>query len=91
MSSLFRPSFEVVKEGRILNFLSGYRKIFVSGKRLFMILNIQYPFQGTLKENQNPLEIPLNSLNIISSGLFGSTWDSSRVSMRYMKALIIVA
>jgi hypothetical protein len=32
MSWVFRPTFEVVKEGRILRFLSGYRRFVVDGR-----------------------------------------------------------
>jgi hypothetical protein len=32
MSSVFRPSFEVVKEGRILNYVSVYRRLVVNNR-----------------------------------------------------------
>jgi len=32
MSSVFRPTFEVVKKGRILHFVSGYRRFAVNDR-----------------------------------------------------------
>jgi hypothetical protein len=70
MLSLFRPSFEVVKEGRIFHFASGYRRLFVSSKRLFMILNLLWPLQLTLKENK-PLG---NSFKILEYNQLWMIW-----------------
>jgi hypothetical protein len=37
MLSVIRPDFEVVKEGQILHFISGYRKFKVDNKRLILV------------------------------------------------------
>jgi hypothetical protein len=56
MLNVFRPSFEVVRDGRNLDFVSGIRRFELSNKRLFPILEPPLTFPKNPKGKSDSLE-----------------------------------
>jgi len=63
MSSVLRPDFEVVKEGRILHLVSGYRRFEVRKRKLTIqgIENLHQQLKTEYYEKEIPAPIEVNT------------------------------